>query len=227
MIEIGGGIALALILVLLWYNLNVLPYLFLGGLLYMLYRLTSGKLPQLNHLGFKSRPVSKILFDQIGGQEMAKKELLEALDFIKNPMKIKKMGIRPLKGILLIGPPGTGKTLLARAAAGYTDSVFVSAVGSEFIEMYAGVGAQRVRQLFKQCRDQAKAQKKNNAVLFIDELDILGTKRGSHSSHMEYDQTLNQLLTEMDGLTLNEDVNILVVGATNRPEALDPALVRP
>lgn len=92
--------------------------------------------------------------------------------------------------------------------------------------MYAGVGAQRVRQLFKQCRDQAKARKKNSAVLFIDELDILGgTKRGSHSSHMEYDQTLNQLLTEMDGLSLNEDVHILVVGATNRPEALDPALI--
>ena len=110
MIEIGGGIALALILVLLWYEFNVLPYIFLAGLLYMLYRLTSGKLPQLNSLGFKSRPVSKVLFDQIGGQEMAKKELLEALEFIKNPQKIRKMGIRPLKGILLIGPPGTGKT---------------------------------------------------------------------------------------------------------------------
>ncbi len=92
------------------------------------------------------------------------------------------MGIRPLKGILLIGPPGTGKTLLARAAAGYTDSVFISAVGSEFIEMYAGVGAQRVRQLFKQCRDQAKARKKNSAVLFIDELDILGGPNAVHTA---------------------------------------------
>ncbi len=227
MFEIAGGIILALLLILLWYEVNVLPFVFLGGLIFMLIRLTSGRIPQLNSFGKRPQSTSTVIFEQIGGQDVAKKELTEALDFIKSPQKITDMGIRPLKGILLIGPPGTGKTLLARAAANYTDSVFLSAVGSEFIEMYAGVGAQRVRKLFKDCRDKAKAQKKTSAVLFIDEIDILGTKRGTHGSHMEYDQTLNQLLTEMDGMSLNDEVHILVIGATNRPEALDPALVRP
>lgn len=227
MFEIAGGVIVALLLILLWYEVNILPYVFLGGIIFMLIRLTSGRIPQLNAVGNKPQTSSNIAFEQIGGQEVAKKELLEALDFIKRPQKIKEMGIRPLKGLLLIGPPGTGKTLLAKAAANYTDSVFLSSAGSEFIEMYAGVGAQRVRQLFKQCRDKAKAQKKKSAVLFIDEIDILGTKRGSHGSHMEYDQTLNQLLTEMDGMSMDDEVHILVIGATNRPEALDPALVRP
>lgn len=227
-IEIAVGMTLALLLVLLWHNINILPYVFILGLLYMVYRLANGRFPQLNSIGNKVRSsFGKVRFEEIGGQEMAKKELLEALDFIKRPENIRKMGIRPLKGILLIGPPGTGKTLLAKAAANYTDSVFLSTAGSEFIEMYAGVGAQRVRQLFKQCREKAKAQKKMNAVLFIDEIDVLGTKRGSHSSHMEYDQTLNQLLSEMDGMTIDEEVNILIMGATNRPESLDPALTRP
>ena len=133
------------------------------------------------------------------------------------------MGIRPLRGVMLVGPPGTGKTLLAKAAAGYTGSSFVSVAGSEFIEMYAGVGAQRVRQLFNQCRRKAVSEKRKNAILFIDEIDILGGKRGRHSSHLEYDQTLNQLLVEMDGLGGSDDLHILVIGATNRPEALDPA----
>ncbi len=228
MLEAIIGVGLALIIFLVWYEINVLPFIFLGGLFFMLYRLSSGKIPQLNNsVGKVARPVSNIQFEEIGGQEVAKKELLEALDFIKEPEKIKNMGIRPLKGILMIGPPGTGKTLLAKAAASYTNSVFISTSGSEFVEMYAGVGAQRIRQLFQQCRQKTKNEKKNGAVLFIDEIDVLGGKRGNQSTHMEYDQTLNQLLTEMDGIGHKDDVNILVIGATNRPESLDQALVRP
>jgi len=227
-IEVVLGIALALIIFLVWFEINILPVIFLGGLFFLLYRMTSGKMPNLNNsIGKTARPSSSIQFEEIGGQEVAKKELLEALDFIKSPDRIKEMGIRPLKGILMIGPPGTGKTLLAKAAANYTNSVFISTSGSEFVEMYAGVGAQRVRQLFQQCRQKTKNEKKNGAVLFIDEIDILGSKRGSNSSHMEYDQTLNQLLTEMDGIGNKDDINILVMGATNRPESLDRALVRP
>jgi len=228
--EIAVGVGLAVLVFLIWYQVNIIPFVFLGGLFFLLYRMSSGKMPNLNNnsVGKVATSVSGIQFEQIGGQEIAKKELLEALDFIKNPTRIQEMGIRPLKGILMVGPPGTGKTLLAKAAASYTNSIFISSSGSEFIEMYAGVGAQRIRQLFKQCRQKAKQQNKDSAVLFIDEIDILGSTRGSHASHMEYDQTLNQLLTEMDGIGGNHDqVHILVIGATNRPESLDRALVRP
>ncbi len=173
------------------------------------------------------RKVEKINFDRIGGHAAAKKELLEALEFIRNPKSVMEMGIRPLKGVLLVGPPGTGKTLLAKAAASYTNSVFLSASGSEFIEVYAGVGAQRVRQIFNQGKEMAKKENKNSAIVFIDEIDILGGKRGTHSSHLEYDQTLNQLLVEMDGINYQEQIKILVIGATNRSELLDSALVRP
>ncbi|HZJ85458.1 MAG TPA: AAA family ATPase, partial [Syntrophomonadaceae bacterium] len=139
---------------------------------------------------------------------------------------IKQMGIRPLKGVLLEGPPGTGKTLLARAAASYTKSVFMAVSGSEFIEMYAGVGAKRVRSLFEDARKKA-AHEKCSAIIFIDELEVLGGKRGSHTGHMEYDQTLNQLLVEMDGISPNEEPRILLIGATNRVDMLDTALLRP
>ncbi len=229
-VEIVAGAVLALAIVLLWYEINIIPYLFLGGLAFFLIKFTGGRIPKASFLENKKTdiPASGIEFAEIGGQEVAKKELSEALDFIKEPGYMKKMGIRPLKGILLVGPPGTGKTLLAKAAATYTGSAFLSAVGSEFIEMYAGVGAQRIRQLFNQCREQAKKYKKKNAVLFIDEIEILGGKRGSHTSHLEYDQTLNQFLVEMDGIERNKDgIHILVIGATNRSELLDPALLRP
>lgn len=168
-----------------------------------------------------------ITFDDIGGQDSAIKELREALEFLLRPVEILEMGIRPLKGILLVGPPGTGKTLLARAAASYTKSSFLATSGSEFIEMYAGVGAKRVRQLFSEARKKARMSGKNSAILFIDELEVLGARRGSHQSHMEYDQTLNQLLVEMDGLMPDDETRLLVVGATNRADMLDPALLRP
>ncbi len=167
-------------------------------------------------------------FSQIGGLFKAKRELIEALDFIVEEKSISRLGIRPIKGLLLTGPPGTGKTLLAKAAASYTDSVFLSASGSEFIEMYAGVGAQRIRSLFKKATETALNQKKNRAVIFIDEIEVLGCKRGQNSNHMEYDQTLNELLVKMDGLNkIDENLKILIMGATNRVDLIDEALLRP
>lgn len=168
-----------------------------------------------------------IVFEDIGGQATAINELKEALDFIKNHTDIQKLGIRPIKGILLTGPPGTGKTLLAKAAAGYTDAAFMAASGSEFIEMYAGVGAQRVRKLFQSARDMSQKMGKNNAIVFIDEIEILGGKRGQNNSHMEYDQTLNELLVQMDGIKMDDQVRVLLIAATNRVDMLDPALIRP
>jgi cell division protease FtsH len=221
------GLAAALVVIILWYEPGFLPLVLLGGLVLFMLRFSNIKMPRLNTIGSGKVNRDQIDFNQIGGQEVAKKELLEALDFVIKPDKLKEMGIRPLKGVMLVGPPGTGKTLLARAAASYTGSSFLSAAGSEFIEMYAGVGAQRVRSLFSRCRSIAHRENKKSAILFIDEIDILGGKRGSHSSHLEYDQTLNQLLVEMDGLSGDDDINILVIGATNRPETLDPALLRP
>lgn len=149
------------------------------------------------------------------------------MDFIKNNQLIKSLGIRPLKGILLTGPPGTGKTLLAKAAASYTDAIFVAASGSEFVEMYAGVGARRVRKLFETARKKARQAGKCNAVIFVDEVEILGAKRGQGGSHMEYDQTLNELLVQMDGIKIDDNVRVLVMAATNRADMLDAALVRP
>lgn len=172
--------------------------------------------------------VPDVKFEDIGGQNSAKKELLEAIEFIRNREQIKQMGIRPLKGVLLTGPPGTGKTLLAKAAANYTDSIFLSASGSEFVEMYAGVGAQRVRGLFVKARDAARKSNKESAVIFIDEIDVLGAKRsGGNGGHMEYEQTLNELLVQLDGVKIDDSVQVLVMGATNRVDMLDPALMRP
>jgi len=226
-ISIGLGLALVISMIILGYD--VTPFLFFlaaGGGLYYVARMRG----MVGAKNFDS-PVGtgryEISFSDIGGQLSAIHELREALDFIKNHQSIKSLGIRPLKGILLTGPPGTGKTLMAKAAANYTDAVFIAASGSEFIEMYAGVGAQRVRKLFQTARESAPRQKKNYALIFIDEIEILGGKRGQTTSHLEYDQTLNQLLVEIDGLKVDDNIRILLVAATNRADMLDPALMRP
>ena len=220
-----GGVLLFAALI----GINVLPYVLLLGLLVIMGRrfgwqgIGQGTGVLLSH----AAQVPAISFADIGGQATAKQELLEALDFINQDEATRRLGIRPLKGLLLIGPPGTGKTLLAKAAASYTDSAFLAASGSEFVEMYAGVGAQRVRQLFQRARDIARRQGKTKAVIFVDEIDVLGGHRGQHSSHLEYDQTLNQLLVEMDGINEDESIRLLVIGATNRADLLDAALLRP
>ena len=163
----------------------------------------------------------KVTFDDVAGAEEEKRELQEVVDFLRDPEKYTKIGARIPHGLLLVGPPGTGKTLLARAAAGEADVQFLSISGSDFVEMYVGVGASRVRDLF----DQAK--KVAPAIIFIDEIDAVGRKRGSGlgGGHDEKEQTLNQLLVEMDGFDRTEGV--IVLAATNRPDILDPALLRP
>ncbi len=157
-------------------------------------------------------------FKDVAGLEEIKEELQETIDFINNPSKYKKMGAKIPKGILFYGPPGTGKTLLAKAVAGETCSTFLYASGSEFVEKYVGVGAKRVRTLFE------KAKKDAPTIIFIDEIDAIGTKRNIESNN-EKDQTLNQLLVEMDGF--NTDDTVVIIGATNRLDLLDEALLRP
>ncbi len=163
----------------------------------------------------------KVTFDDVAGADEEKLELQEIVDFLRDPAKYTKIGARIPHGMLLVGPPGTGKTLLARAAAGEADVQFLSISGSDFVEMYVGVGASRVRDLFDQAKKMAPA------IIFIDEIDAVGRKRGSGlgGGHDEKEQTLNQLLVEMDGFDKNEGV--IVLAATNRPDILDPALLRP
>jgi cell division protease FtsH len=225
--EVFLGSAIAVMIFLLVLGYNIVPVLLILGLGVFIFIMADKKgLSTGNQFGGYVQPVN-FTFDDIGGQAPAKQELKEALDFILHAKEITTMGIRPLKGILLTGPPGTGKTLLAKAAAAYTHSLFLATSGSEFIEVYAGVGAQRVRQLFRTAKEKAQKEKKDGAILFIDEIDVLASKRGSNNGHMEYDQTLNQLLVEMDGLRQDEKTHILVIGATNRDDMLDQALLRP
>jgi len=225
--EIGLGSGIAILGFLIWNGYDVIPLIFIGGFFVAIFFLAQSKgLVKPAGIHNVSR-ISEATFDDIGGQDGAIKELKEALDFINNYDQIKKLGIRPLKGILLTGPPGTGKTLMAKAAATYTDAVFIATSGSEFIEMYAGVGAQRVRKLFKTAKENAAKQNKNQAIVFIDEIDVLGGRRGQNSGHMEYDQTLNQLLVEMDGMKTDDSVKLLLIAATNRADILDEALMRP
>ena len=160
----------------------------------------------------------KIKFEDIAGNENAKQDLYEVVDFLKDPKKYQKMGAKIPKGVLFYGPPGTGKTLLASAVAGETNSSFFNVTGSEFVEKYVGVGAKRVRTLFE------KARKEAPSIIFIDEIDAIGAKRHLESNN-EKDQTLNQLLVEMDGFT--KDSNVIIIGATNRLDLLDEALLRP
>ncbi len=166
----------------------------------------------------------RVTFDDVAGIDEAEDELVEVVDFLKNPERYTKLGARIPRGVLLYGPPGTGKTLLARAVAGEADAAFFSMSASEFVEAIVGVGASRVRDLFKQAKEAAPA------IVFIDELDAIGRSRsgnvgGISGGNDEREQTLNQILTEMDGF--EPGTNVIVLGATNRPEVLDPALLRP
>ena len=163
----------------------------------------------------------KVTFKDVAGIEEAKEELQEIVEFLKEPQKFQKLGGRIPKGVLLMGPPGTGKTLLARAIAGEANVPFFSISGSDFVEMFVGVGASRVRDLFEQGKKNAPC------IVFIDEIDAVGRHRGAGlgGGHDEREQTLNQLLVEMDGFESNEGV--ILIAATNRPDVLDPALLRP
>ena len=163
----------------------------------------------------------KVTFKDVAGVDEAKEELQEIIEFLKEPQKFQKLGGRIPKGVLLMGPPGTGKTLLARAVAGEANVPFFSISGSDFVEMFVGVGASRVRDLFEQGKKNAPC------IVFIDEIDAVGRHRGAGlgGGHDEREQTLNQLLVEMDGFESNEGV--ILVAATNRPDVLDPALLRP
>ncbi|MDD5413054.1 MAG: ATP-dependent zinc metalloprotease FtsH, partial [Methylobacter sp.] len=187
-------------------------------------RTTAGAQSFLNignkiHIHQDTQP--KITFDNVAGADSAKQELKESIDFLKNPEKIQKLGGRMPKGVLIVGPPGTGKTLLARAVSGEAQVPFFNISGSEFIELFVGVGAARVRELFVQARSKAPC------IIFIDELDAIGRSRGGPvvmGGHDEREQTLNQLLTELDGF--DTSVGVVVMAATNRPEILDKALLR-
>ncbi|SHM68608.1 cell division protease FtsH [Caldanaerovirga acetigignens] len=163
----------------------------------------------------------RVTFKDVAGVDEAKEELQEVVEFLKNPKKFIELGARIPKGVLLVGPPGTGKTLLARAVAGEAGVPFFSISGSDFVEMFVGVGAARVRDLFEQAKKNAPC------IVFIDEIDAVGRQRGAGlgGGHDEREQTLNQLLVEMDGFTINE--GIIIIAATNRPDILDPALLRP
>ena len=165
--------------------------------------------------------VGKVTFDDVAGIDEAKQELEEVVEFLKDPSKFSRLGGKIPRGALLVGPPGTGKTLLARAIAGEANVPFFSISGSDFVEMFVGVGASRVRDMFEQ------AKKHSPCIVFIDEIDAVGRHRGAGlgGGHDEREQTLNQLLVEMDGF--EENLGVIVIAATNRPDVLDPALLRP
>ena len=207
----------------------IIPALLVGVVILFLWAMFMGRMNSNNPMsGFgKARTVlgipddKKVTFDDVAGADEEKQELAEVVDFLRDPEKYTKIGARIPHGLLLVGPPGTGKTLLARAVAGEADVQFLSISGSDFVEMYVGVGASRVRDLFEQAKKIAPA------IIFIDEIDAVGRKRGSGlgGGHDEKEQTLNQLLVEMDGFSRTEGV--IVLAATNRPDILDPALLRP
>ena len=205
---------------------TLLPILLLIGLIFFMMQQTQGGGSKVMQFG-KSRAKlhtdesKKVTFEDVAGADEVKEELEEVVEFLKNPRKFNELGAKIPKGVLLYGPPGTGKTLLARAVAGEAGVPFFSISGSDFVEMFVGVGASRVRDLF----DQAK--KNSPCIVFIDEIDAVGRQRGAGlgGGHDEREQTLNQLLVEMDGFNANE--GIIIVAATNRPDILDPALLRP
>jgi len=212
-----------------WLNLivwMVLPVLLVGGVIFLMARGMAGRAQSMLSLGKSGakkyeRKDSAITFDDVGGAAGAKMELREIVMFLKYPARFRRLGAEIPKGVLLVGPPGTGKTLLARAVAGEADVSFFIITGSDFMEMFVGVGAKRVRDLFR----QAKAA--SPSIVFIDELDSIGRHRGAGlgGGHDEREQTLNQLLSELDGFQPTE--HVIVMAATNRPDILDPALLRP
>ncbi len=197
---------------------SILPTLIMLALFVMIFKMQG--LGEKGQVYDETERKTKIKFDDVAGLEEEKNEMIEIVDFLKRPEKYTKMGARVPKGVLLYGKPGTGKTLIAKAIAGEADVPFISMSGSEFIEMFAGLGASRVRSLFK------KARKLAPCIVFIDEIDAIGSRRTSNSgAETENNQTLNQLLVEMDGFSSEE--TIIVLAATNRPEMLDKALLRP
>jgi len=207
-------------------GLTILPVILIGLMLFFMMRSAQGQGNQAMSFG-KSRArlygneKDKITFRDIAGSEEVKIDLAEVVEFLKFPKKFESVGAKIPKGVLLIGPPGTGKTMLARAVAGEANAPFFSISGSEFVEMFVGVGASRVRDLF------AKAKKNGPCIVFIDEIDAVGRRRGSGmgGGHDEREQTLNQILVEMDGF--EQGTNVIVLAATNRADVLDPALLRP
>jgi len=211
-----------------WWTIliNVLPFVFLIGIGYMIFQRMQGQgqaIFNMRQSGAKryQRDDQRTTFDDVAGCRSAKRELQEVIAFLKNPQKFERLGGEIPLGVLLVGPPGTGKTLLARAVAGEADVPFFNITGSDFMEMFVGVGASRVRDLFQQ------AKQTSPSIVFIDELDSIGRRRGAGlgGGHDEREQTLNQLLSELDGFEPN--TNVIVMGATNRPDILDPALLRP
>ncbi|MDD2421954.1 MAG: ATP-dependent zinc metalloprotease FtsH [Heliobacteriaceae bacterium] len=205
---------------------TLLPILLLVGLFFFMMQQTQGGGSRVMQFG-KSRAKlhtddkKKVTFDDVAGADEVKEELQEVVEFLQQPKRFSELGAKIPKGVLLFGPPGTGKTLVARAVAGEAGVPFFSISGSDFVEMFVGVGASRVRDLFEQ------AKKSSPCIVFIDEIDAVGRQRGAGlgGGHDEREQTLNQLLVEMDGFSANE--GIIVVAATNRPDILDPALLRP
>jgi cell division protease FtsH len=208
----------------------LLPYLFIGAMvaafIYFIGRQTKGQMSGIMSIGrSKAKTFSSdrpsTTFEDVAGYSGVKQEISEVVDFLKTPARFKEIGAKIPKGVLLVGPPGTGKTLLARAVAGEAGVPFMSVSGSDFMEMFVGVGASRVRDLFQTARKQAPA------IVFVDEIDSIGRKRGAGlgGGHDEREQTLNQMLSEMDGFDTSEGV--VMIAATNRPDILDPALLRP
>ncbi len=211
-----------------WTNvgINILPIVLLAFFLIWMLKSAQGQGNQAMSFGKSKARLygnekNKITFADIAGSEESKQDLSEIVDFLKHPKKYEGLGARIPRGVLLVGPPGTGKTMLARAVAGEADAPFFSISGSEFVEMFVGVGASRVRDMF------AKAKKNSPSIIFIDEIDAVGRKRGSGmgGGHDEREQTLNQILVEMDGFEQGQTV--IVLAATNRADVLDPALLRP
>lgn len=203
----------------------ILPILLIGGFIYFMMRSAQGANSKAMGFGKSTAKLfmgnTKVTFKDVAGLVEPKQELVEIVEFLKNPKKFRDLGAEIPRGVLLIGPPGTGKTLMAKAVAGEAGVPFFSISASEFVEMFVGVGASRVRDLF------LKAKRNAPAIIFIDELDAVGRQRGAGlgGSHDEREQTLNQILVEMDGFEPTD--NVIIVAATNRPDVLDPALLRP